>query len=111
MTAEYIEELIDRLAQIQSKMLYLQKDDAQKELKKWYKNVAEKFELLIEMYHNAVRMETKKFLLKNQCNLILNNLAEQSRQIENLPDMNEIEIIRFFEQQLKLKKIIRKFAQ
>ena len=111
MTGEYIEGLIEKFTIIQTKMLYLQKEDAKIELQKWYREVSQKFELLIEMYQNAVRMETKKFLLKNQCALILNNMSEQNRQLEKLQDMNEIEIIRLFEQQLKLKKIIRKFAQ
>lgn len=111
MTGEYIEELIGKLSKTQSKMLYLQKADAKMELQKWYREVSQKFELLIEMYQSAVRVETKKFLLKNQCSLILNNMAEQSRQLDRLQDMSEVEIIRLFEQQFKLKKIIRKFAQ
>lgn len=111
MTSEYIDEWLTNLTEIQRSMLYLRRDAAQKELSKWYKEIAEKFELAVEMYQSAVRMDTKKFLLKNQCTLILNNLADQSKQIEELSHMSELEIIRLFEQQLKLKKILRKFAQ
>ena len=106
-----MDELIGTLSRIQSKMLSLKRLEAKDELEKWYTDADEKFELLIEMYQSAVRMETKKFLLKNQCSLILNNIAEQKRQIEKLPDMSGTEIIRLFEQQFKLKKIIRKFSQ
>ena len=111
MTGEYIEELITNLEKIQDKMLNLSKEQAQVELINWYKNTSEKFELLSEIYQSAVRMDTKKFLLKNQCTLILNNLADQSKQIADLKNMGEKDIIRLFEQQLKLKKIIRKFSQ
>ena len=111
MTGEYIEELIVELEKIQAKMLNLQREYAQEELTKWYSQVSEKFELLSEIYQSAVRMDTKKFLLKNQCTLILNNMAEQLRQSKKLVNMTEQEIMQLFEQQLKLKKIIRKFAQ
>jgi hypothetical protein len=103
-------EMLAELEKTQALMLDLQVDAARKPLQSWYKNSIKHFTTM-EQRFKPFQKNDPQFLSKSQCNLILKNLKIQNDKISNSTSMADKEIIELFEKQLRLKKIIRKFAE
>ena len=109
MKTEKMNSLLEELEQIQNPLLLLEKEKVYPVMKSWYLKSIKFFSDFYLNYENLKKGEPG-FLLKSQCNLVLKHLSAQNKQLGYLPKMSENEIIRLFEKQIKLKKIIRQLS-
>ena len=88
-------------------MLFLDKEKAQKTFHKLYDAGQKHFNSLYQMYFETKHGE-KSYFIKKQSEMILRYIKELHLANQYLSEMNELEILKLFEKQYKLKKIIEK---
>ena len=93
---------------LQAKMLFLEKEKAKNGFKTIFLEANKHFDIILEQYKNAKKGD-EHFFIKKQSQMILRYLKELDHINLNCTRMSEIELIKLFEKQYKLKKIVLKF--
>jgi len=99
--------LLKEFSVLQEKMLFLEKREAKTGFKALYLQAGNHFKVLFKQ-HKDTKKGDEHFFIRKQSEMILRYISELELANKNIDQMSEIELIKLFEKQYKLKKIILK---